>query len=98
MEMQQQRPPSAAATERKHGKVVMTLYAPNDEGDNPRILRLVLDSQDGSVLAAIEDGREDGALERAGFAGCVSGPHFFVTAQEYERVLDSSAKAGPTPT
>jgi hypothetical protein len=86
----------AAPTQAGAKQIAITLYAPDDDNDNPRLLRLVLSAEDGSVLAAIEDGAEDGALMRAGFTECAPGPYFYVDAREYERVLERWAPAGST--
>jgi len=93
METQDGRPDSAADSRTGAGTVAITLFAPNDEDNNPRLLRLVIGKEDGSVLAAVEDGGEDGALSRAGFPDCSPGPYFYVDAKEYERVLE---QWGPT--
>jgi hypothetical protein len=74
--------------------MAITLFAPNDDDNNPRLLRLVVSLEDGSVLAAVEDGGEDGALSSAGFANCAPGPYFYVDAREYERVLERWAPPG----
>lgn len=94
MESKDRRPRPAAAAQTGAKQIVITLYAPDDDNDNPRLLRLVIGAEDGSVLAAIEDGAEDGALVRAGFAECAPGPYFYVDAREYERVLERWASAG----
>lgn len=96
METNQRQPKTTAAAEANKDMIVITLFALNDPDNNPRILRLVVNAGDGSALAAVEDGDEDGALSRAGFANCALGPHFFVDSTEYERVLESSREAGIT--
>jgi len=97
MEAKQGRPQPAAPTQAGAKQIAITLYAPDDDNDNPRLLRLVLSAKDGSVLAAIEDGGEDGALMRAGFTEYAPGPYFYVDAREYKRVLERWAPAGSTP-
>jgi hypothetical protein len=96
METNQRQPKATVAAEPNKDMIVITLFALNDPEGKPRILRLVVEAGDGSVVAAIEDGNEDGALARAGFADCTLGPHFFVDSREYERVLESSGEAGAT--
>src|SRR5262245_35865895 len=88
MGVPKQQPPESPAA--KSAKAVsITLLAVNDDADEPRVMRLVLSTSDGSVLAALEDHEEDeqATLARAGFTDCVSGPPFFVDPKEYERVL-----------
>ena len=88
MKAQDRRPDSAATRQTNTGRIAVTLFAPNDDDNNPRLLRLVISKEDGSVLGAVEDGGEDGALSRAGFPDCSPGPYFFLDAKEYERVLE----------
>lgn len=94
MKAQDGRPDSAATSHARADHIAVTLFAPNDENNNPRLMRLVISKEDGSVLAAVEDGGEDGALTRAGFPGGASGPYFYVDAREYERVLERWGSAG----
>lgn len=96
MDTQNRQPASTAATQTSAKRMAITLFAPNDDDNNPRLLRLVVSMEDGSVLAAIEDGGEDGALAPAGFPGCAPGPYFYVDAKEYERVLERWRPAGTT--
>lgn len=94
MEPTDRQPGAAVAAKAGAKQIAITLYAPDDDNDDPRLLRLVISAEDGSVLAAIEDGAEDGALVRAGFTDCAPGPYFYVDAKEYERVLERWVPAG----
>lgn len=69
--------------------ICITLLAVNDDAGEARVMRVLLSTSDGTVLAALEDREENerATLERAGFADCISSQHFFVDPKEYERVL-----------
>ncbi len=88
MKTQDRQPDSAATGQRGAGNIALTLFAPNDDDNNPRLMRLVISKEDGRVLAAVEDGGEDGALTPAGFSNCAPGPYFYVDSKEYERILE----------
>jgi hypothetical protein len=97
MDTQDRQPASTAATQTSAKHMAITLFAPNDDDNNPRLMRLVVSMEDGRVLAAVEDGGEDGALSSAGFPNCAPGPYFYVDAKEYERVLERWATKDTTP-
>lgn len=80
---------SPADSQGNSDKIVLTFFAPNDD-DGPRTLYLVTSKEDGGLLAAIDDRGDNGeatALERTGFAGCVSGLYFYPTGEWYEQYL-----------